>query len=467
MNPDEVRRIAHVIEPERTLDAGQLDGATAIAGTSRSVAISGAAGTGKTTMLKVAGAALRRQGRNLIIVAPTKKASAVAGRETQSDSSSLHQLLHDYGWRWTTGDSGATSWTRLSPGDIDPATAKTYAGPRIRIRPGDRIVVDEAGMLDLEAARGLVDVLERTGAGAALVGDERQALPVGHSGAMALFWRSAADQVELSTIHRYKDPSWADLSLRLREPRNQEAAAAVADELLKNGHVVLTSNDAAAQQAMVDGWIDASRSGQTIALVTATHAEAQAVSEMIQARRMQNGTVSTDGCVLGQAGQAIFIGDVVQTRQNDGRADVQNRQSWIVKKITSEWVVLVSAFDSSDLRNISHDYANSHLHLGYATTVYGVQGETTDLSLVGPGVDAAGLYVGLTRGKQSNSVILVAPTEVSAKSQLMEMMQRGSIEETLQASRGAAQVEFNRAAQARFGPRAPVSREGVGPAASP
>ncbi len=467
MNPDEVRRIAHVIEPERTLDASQVDGARAIAGTSRTVAISGAAGTGKTTMLKVAGAALRRQGRNMMIVAPTKKASAVAGRETQSDSSSLHQLLHDYGWRWRTGDAGATSWTRLSPGDTDPATARTYAGPRIRMRPGDRIVVDEAGMLDLEAASALVDVLERTGAGVALVGDERQALPVGHSGAMALFWRAAADQVELSTIHRYSDPSWADLSLRLREPRTQEVAAGVADELVRTGHVVLTSNDAAAQQAMVDGWIDASRRGQTIALVTATHAEAQAVSEIIQARRMESGAVSTDGCVLGQEGQAIFVGDVVQTRRNDGHSDVQNRQSWIVKKITSERVVLVSAFDSSDLRNISHDYAGSHLHLGYATTVYGVQGETTELSIVGPGVDAAGLYVGLTRGKQSNSVILVAPTEASAKSQLTEMMQRGSIEETLQASRRAARVEFNRAAQASPGPRAPVPGAMVGPAPLP
>ena len=466
MNPDEVRRIAHVIEPERTLDASQVDGATAIAGTSRSVAISGAAGTGKTTMLKVAGAALRRQGRNMIIVAPTKKASAVAGRETQSDSSSLHQLLHDYGWRWTTGDTGATIWTRLSRGETDPATARTYIGPRIRIRPGDRILVDEAGMLDLEAASALIDVLDRTGAGVALVGDEHQALPVGHSGAMALFWRSAPDQIELSTIHRYKDPSWADLSLRLREPRNQEVATGVADELLRTGHVVLTSSDSAAQEAMVAGWIEASRRGQTIALVTATHAEAQAVSEVIQARRIEGGAVSTDGCVLGQAGQAIFIGDVVQTRRNDGVADVQNRQSWVVKKITSDRVVLVSASDSSDLRNISHDYASSHLHLGYATTVYGVQGETTDLSLVGPGVDAAGLYVGLTRGKQSNSVILVAPTVASAKPILVDMMQRGTIEETLQASRSAARVEFNRAAQSNVDPSALVSRERVGPAAS-
>lgn len=466
MRPDEVRAVAAVLEPEQILDDGQVDGASAIAGTSGSVAVSGAAGTGKTTMLKVANAALRRHGRNMIIVAPTKKASDVAGREAQSASSSLHQLLFDYGWRWTTGDTGATVWTRLSAGDVDPVTGGTYTGPRIRIRPGDRIVVDEAGMLDLEAANALVDVLERTGAGVALVGDERQALPVGHSGAMALFWRYTADQVELSTIHRYKDPAWADLSLRLRDPRNEGVASAVADELIVTHHVVFTDSDTAAREVMIDGWLDAHQSGKSIALVTATHTEAQAVSEGIQARRIAGGEIPTNRCVVGQGGQAIFVGDVVQTRRNEGSSGVQNRQSWIVKKVTAEKVVLMSVTDSADLRNISLDYACSHLHLGYASTVYGVQGETTDLSLVGPGVDAAGLYVGLTRGKTNNSVVLVAPTAASGKSQLIETMQRGAIEETLDASRAAARLELNRAAQAGASPVVGAHQEGVGPSAS-
>ncbi|WP_369964033.1 AAA family ATPase [Leifsonia sp. EB34] len=461
MDPDEVRAIAGVVEPERTLDDGQVDGATAIAGTSRTVTVSGAAGTGKTTMLKVANAALRRHGRNMIIVAPTKKASDVAGRETRSAASSLHQLLFDYGWRWTTAETGATTWTCLNAGDFDTLTGGTYAGPRMRIRPGDRIVVDEAGMLDLESASALIDVLNRTGAGAALVGDERQALPVGHSGAMALFWRYAADQVELTTIHRYKDPMWADLSLRLRDPRDNEVAAGVADDLVDTRHVVLADGDAAAREAMIDGWFEAHQSGKSIALVTATHTEAQSVSEGIQARRIAIRAIKTNTCVVGQAGQVIFVGDVVQTRRNDGSADVQNRQSWIVKKVTPDKVVLASTTDSSDLRNVSHSYAGSHLHLGYASTVYGVQGETTDLSIVGPGVDAAGLYVGLTRGKVDNSVIVVAASEASAKSQLIEMMQRGAIEETLEASRAAARVELSRAAQRTTGSVVGAGRQSV------
>lgn len=443
----EIDAIASIVEPEHRLDRGQSAGAGSIAGTSRSVAISGAAGTGKTTMLKVAGAALRRQGRNMIIVAPTKKASAVAGRETGSTSSSLHQLLHDYGWRWIHNQAGATEWLTLRPGDVDPTSGGIYEGARTVIRPGDRIVVDEAGMLDLEAANALVEVLLRTGAGVAVVGDERQALPVGHSGAMALFWSHAADQVELVEVHRFRDRSWADLTLRLREPQGEDATNVVADELVDTGHVMLANNEAEARHAMVSAWFDAAGHGQTIALVTSTHAEAQEISESIQARRIEAGAMDTSRAALGQGGQAIFVGDIVQTRRNDSTAEVQNRQNWAVKQITPTHVVLASATDSSDLKKISLEYAGSHLHLGYASTVYGVQGETTDRAVVGPGIDASGLYVGLTRGRVENTVVVIAATPAAAKAELVEMMQRQTVEDTIDVSRATARTELNRAAR--------------------
>ena len=306
LDTGQVAAIGHAIEPERTLDEGQLAGAAAIGGTSRNVVISGPAGTGKTTMLKVAGAALRLVGHNMIIVAPTKKASAVAGRETMSSSSSLHQLLHDYGWRWQKAVSGATVWKRLSIGEKDPISNELYRGPRMRIDRGDRIVVDEAGMLDLEAASALLDVVRDTGAGVALVGDQRQALPVGHSGAMALFWRRSLRHVELTTTHRFKDPEWADLTMRVRDPRSDDEVRDVADELIRTNHVVMTNSDIAARDAMVEGWFDATRRRETISLVTATHAEAQEISEAIQSRRIEAGAISTTSAFSGQSGQAII-----------------------------------------------------------------------------------------------------------------------------------------------------------------
>lgn len=461
----EITAVANAIQPDRELDAGQVKGASSIAGTDRIVAIAGAAGTGKTTMLKVAGAALRRRGRNMIIVAPTKKASAVAGRETESASSSLHQLLHDYGWRWNMNTAGAVEWSCLSIGDRDPLTGAQYAGPRIAIRSGDRIVVDEAGMLDLEAASALLDVVNRTGASVAVVGDQHQALPVGHSGAMALFWRRATRQIELLTIHRFNDPTWGDLSLKLRKPRGADDAKTVAEELIDSGHVVLANSDVEAREALVDGWFAATSARQSIALVTSTHAEAQAVNEDIQARRINAGKISTRESTAGQGGQQIFVGDVVQTRRNDTVADVQNRQNWVVRSVSAEHVTLAAAGDATDLRRITREYAESHLHLAYATTVYGVQGETTDVSLVGPGVDAAGLYVGMTRGRSDNKAIVIAPTKAHAADELVETMQRQTVEETIEKSRAAARVEFNRAAKTEAGPvRLPNQERVSGPA---
>jgi hypothetical protein len=444
---NEVVAIASIAEPARELNSEQLAGASSIAGTAGIVCISGAAGAGKTTMLKVAGVALRQSGRNMIIVAPTKKASSVAGREANSSSSSLHQLLHDYGWRWRMNDAGRVDWIKLNPGDIDGDSGVTYGGPAHEIRAGDRIVVDEAGMLELEAANALLDVIARTGAGVAMVGDQRQALPVGHSGAMALFWRRAPRRVELTTIHRFRDPEWAQLSLRLREPDSSADMHAIAQKLIETEHVLLADSDATAGAAMVDAWFQASQHGETIALVTATHAESQIISEAIQARRIAAGQVSTECQFIGQGGQVIRIGDIVQTRRNDSTTGVENRQSWTVRKITDDdHVVLAATGNSTDVRRVSTSYAADHVHLGYASTVYGVQGETTDRSMVGPGVDAAGLYVGLTRGRQRNDIVLIAPTPSAAERELVEMMQRQPIEETLEKSRAAARQEFRRAA---------------------
>jgi ATP-dependent exoDNAse (exonuclease V) alpha subunit len=311
---------------------------------------------------------------------------------------------------------------------------------------GDRIVVDEAGMLDLDAANALAQLALETGVGIAAVGDPNQALPIGHSGAMALLRHNSAETAELLDVHRFKDPEWGRFTLELRRAETGEDRSSLATRLVETGHVQLANNTTGVEKAMTDAWFEATNRRETISLITATHNEAQAVSESIQARRIQTGALSTQRVALGQAGQTLLEGDIVQTRRNNGRSGVENRQNWILHQITNEGLVLASVSDSTLFRKISHDYAAHHIHLGYASTVYGAQGETTDRSIVGPGVDAAGLYVGLTRGRVSNNVILTAATPRAAAAELTEMMQRGTIEPTIQASRDAAREELNRSA---------------------
>jgi hypothetical protein len=88
------------------------------------------------------------------------------------------------------------------------------------------------------------------------------------------------------------------------------------------------------------------------------------------------------------------------------------------------------------------------LQLAYASTVHGTQGETVDASFVCPDVDAAGLYVGLTRGRLHHEALAVAPNDRVAKAKVAARMLRGGTELTMQDAVRAADAELRRAAKA-------------------
>jgi len=447
------------------LDDAQLAAASAIAGSSHLVSITGPAGSGKTTLLRVARDALRLQRRAVVLIAPTKKAAVVAEREVGVAASSLHALLADHGWRWEDDAAGGQRWSRLGIGKIDEATGQRYFGPqRFVLRRGDRVVVDEAGMVDLRSADALASVLEETGAGIAMIGDPLQAAPVGHVGAMALLTRTADNVVELRAVHRFADPQYGKLTLRLRNVSSATEATAVAAELDAGGHVSHVASTDAAHDAMVGAWFERVGCGERVALVVATNDDADAISEAIQQRRLDAGELKPDAVALGRGGQRMLVGDVIQTRRNDRAADVQNRATWIITGIDDDRLLLANTADSTEQRAIRADYAAEHAHLAYASTVHGIQGETVDASIVGPGVDAAGLYVGLTRGRRWNEAIVVAGSADAAREELADAMRRGVPEPTIEDSRRAAQIDLSRAARRVVAPAAmdPVVR----PAAS-
>jgi hypothetical protein len=446
-----IERIARrVLQSGMSLGRRQVDAAAAIAGTDRLVSVTGPAGSGKTSMLRVARAALMMQRRRLLIVAPTKKAASVAAREVGAETSSLHALLRDHGWRWTRDNAGAEVWTRLREGDTDPDTRGIYRGPRrYPMRALDRIVVDEAGMVDLHSANALLDVVAEAGASVAMVGDPLQAMPVGHAGAMALLTRRATATVELDTVHRFRQPDYAALTLRMRDATTDEDAAGVAESLHAGGHILRVADQQNAQTRMVDAYFAAQHRRKTIALVTGTNDEADAINEAIQQQRVERGELRGGVMIAGVGGQRILEGDVVQTRRNDGIAGVENRARWTVASIERERIRLVSMSDPHDARTVSTDYAADAMHLSYASTVHGIQGETTDTSIVGPGVDAAGLYVGMTRGRVENLALVVAGTDTAARAVVAQCLRRGRPEATIDESRRAAAAELFRAARPR------------------
>jgi nucleoside-triphosphatase THEP1 len=459
-NKEIVDAAAAVLQDGIELESRQVAAAAAIAGTDRLVSVTGPAGAGKTTMLRVAREAITRRGSRMIVVAPTKKAASVAGREIGASASSLHALLADHGLRWGRDDAGAEVWTRVQVGEIDPATGAVYSGPRrFALRPGDRIVVDEAGMVDLHTAAALATLAQESGVGIAMVGDHLQARPVGHSGAMAMLTRRATAVVELTSVHRFTDPAYADLTLRMREPASTDNAHAVARELADRGHVHRAADHIQARDVMVEAYFRWASSRRRVALVTGTNEEADAINEAIQQRRVDLGQLSDRRIAAGQGEQRLLEGDIVQTRRNDRAADVENRAVWTIHRITATGLELRSMTDSSDLRVVPHEYAAEHVHLAYASTVHGIQGETTDAAIVGPGVDAAGLYVGMTRGRTHNEAIAIARTDAAAIDQIADSMMRGIPEVTIDDAIRAARRELAGAARPPAGGPPPELRE--------
>ena len=191
------------------VDPAQAAVVGALAGDGPLVVVEGAAGVGKTTALRTTNDLLARRGQRLVVVTPTLKAAEVAAAETGADGHSAAWLIHQHGWRWDTDGH----WARRP--DTEPVAAA-------QLHPGDLLLVDEAGMLDQDTARALFTVADETGARVALVGDRHQLPAVGRGGVLdhAIAWAHPTAVVSLEKVHRFTDPDYAALTLRMRAGEN-------------------------------------------------------------------------------------------------------------------------------------------------------------------------------------------------------------------------------------------------------
>ena len=404
---------------EQGLDADQARAAAEVASTRPLVVVEGAAGAGKTTMLGAAIRAAERESRAVRLVTPTKKAAEVAASELGVPTDSLAALVHAHGFRWNTDGV----WTRLAPGDADPETGATYRGPSkdAQLVPGERIVVDEAGMLDQDTALALLTVADEAGATLTLVGDRAQLPAVGRGGVFDVAAALVPRVFDLTSLHRFTDPDYAQLTLNLRTGRDP---AKLFDRLHALGLVVLHEDAEALRAAVAAKQIDGA------AITAATNDEARELNALIRENRVRARLVDDARTAEGSDGLSIGRGDLIQTRRNDSDVGVANRQTWIVQHVGDDGELWVR--DAASERKQQHSvrlhagYVAEHTHLAYASTAYGVQGMTAPEShtILSDALDAAGVYVGLTRGREANRLHIVAADLGDARGQFTAALDR-------------------------------------------
>jgi thymidine kinase len=427
------------------LNAGQSAAVAALAGDRPLAVVEGAAGAGKTTTLAAAHDLLDQQGRRLLVVTPTLKAAKVAAAEVGAAAGSAAWLAYQHGWRW----NGDGAWTRLAPGQADPVTGRVYAGPTeaARLRPGDLLVVDEAGMLDQDTARALLTVADECRVRVALLGDRHQLAAVGRGGVLDL----AADAVDpaahltLDGVHRFTrsdaglvlpDTEYADLTLAMR---TSDDPAAVFDALLARGQIRLHPDATTLQEAIAAAAAEHHRRGEHVTVVVDTREQAADLNAAIRERRVADRLVDDQRVAITGSGQRIGGGDRIATRRNDRDLGVANRDIWVVTAVGRNGALLVTPAgpvsgddlgsvtpDPGGARVLPADYVTAHVELAYAGTAHGVQGETVTAShvVVGEHTGAASAYVGMTRGRTANTAHLVATDPAEAREQWLAVFAR-------------------------------------------
>lgn len=380
----------------------------------------------------------------MIVVTPTLKAARVAATEVGTSAFSAAWLAHQHGFRWNTDGR----WTRVPADRIDRAAV---------LRPGDELVVDEAGMLDQDTAQALLTIADETGARLVLLGDRHQLPAVGRGGVLdlALRWAPPEAVKQLTTVHRFADPNYANLSLQMR---TGERSGEVFDALLGRGEIVVHGSEAEAIQAIaaVRGLVLADTRDQVAALNAAIRDQrADDAGGRNGEHRGERGGVLTT-----RAGEVIGVGDLVATRRNDRDLGVANRDTWTVTAVDAAGTLVVSGRPGD--RALPSGYAREHVELAFATTVYGAQGETVDDAhlLVGETTGAAAAYVGMTRGRKANTAHLVADSVEDARAQWVAVFARDRADlGPAHAARVAAE-DID-----RYGPRARPRRAPDGAAA--
>lgn len=337
------------------------------------------AGSGKTTVLGVAGAAVAASGSTVVAIAPTHKAVAElagAGLAAETVARFRHRL------------------------DDGPLAA------------GSVVIIDEVSQLGTRDAAAVLDVVAATpGAQVWFVGDARQAQSVPAGGLADYLERLAADSwvpaVGLDRNRRQRDPAERDALARFR------AGDVEASQTVRTAHgwEHELGTPAGTRQAMAEAAVaDADRHGvEGVVMLAVSHADSEDLAD--RARAVRAGRGELRGPVLvgpGWSGPRTYAaGDRVLLHANvDPGAGVCNGATGTVLDVGGDGmdvmfdaglrvqlpVVMVAGCRHDGTPNLSH---------GWVRTVAGAQGGTwSQVHLLGtPGLDRQTGYVGQSRGR--------------------------------------------------------------------
>ncbi|GAA0812098.1 MobF family relaxase [Spirilliplanes yamanashiensis] len=375
------------------LDPGQRRLVAAFATSDALLAVGiGAAGTGKTTAMRAYLHTARAHGRSVVPLATSAASAAVLAADLGVPAENLHKFLHDHRHAAPT----------TPPGEPAPRAAA------FEVRPGDVILVDEAGMAGTFNLDRLRVVAVRHGAVIRLLGDHRQLAAVESGGVLRLI-ATDVGAAELETVHRFTDPAEAAATTKLR----------VGDSTALDHYETRNRIRGGSRHAMLDGvytgWHADIAAGKVSIMCAAANRDVAALAARARLDRVTLGRVEPGGVAL-HDGNTAGRGDWVIARRNErrlthhnGRDFVRNGDGWTVTARHRDGSLTVRHLRHRGTLRLPADYVAAHVELLYATTVHRAQGDTVDTThaLVTGEVARENLYVAATRARERTHLYTV------------------------------------------------------------
>lgn len=413
LNADQRRAVRHVLDSN-----------------DRVILVRGAAGTGKTTMMKEAVAGIEAGGKRVFVFAPSADASRGVLREVEgfADADTVSRLLVD---------------------------------ERLQARIAGQVIwIDEAGLLGSRMMGRVFDLADRLGARVILSGDRRQHGSVERGAALRLLEEEAGlVPAEIREIQRQRG-DYREAVRALSEGRTEDGFR----ELDRLGWI-REVGETERYKALAEDYVATVEEGKTALVVSPTHLEGEWITDEIRARLKQAGRLGegertflalesanltgaekadplnySPGDVLvyhqnargHRKGERVIVGDeplpldqaerfqlyrpsvlpiapgdVLRITRNGTTADGRHR-------LNNGALYTVRGFDAGGnivLANgwtVSKDYG--HLAHGYVVTSHASQGKTVDRVFIGqssnslPASSREQFYVSVSRGRESATI---------------------------------------------------------------
>lgn len=339
----------------------------------RVATIIGPAGAGKTTMLKSVAESYRRADRPVCVLALAANAARVVTDETG-----------------LTADTIASRSRR-----------------RLQLPKNGLVLVDEASMVPTLTLRQLVLEAHANGSRLGLVGDYAQ-MGSPDAGGLLRDLASLPSATKLTSVRRFRERWERSASIQLHE---RQPVATL--HYFEHDRIIETTSEHG-HDSVAGAWFADRTKGLESLIVVDTNSEAADISATCRDLLDRAGVLG-DAVGIGADRNELRIGDQIQTRDNDSRLRtsdgrrVLNRDVWTVTSGTDDGTVLAKHVRHCRTVEITPEYVEHHTVLAYGATIAGAQGRTTDTGhvLVSPRTNAASLYVGMTRGRQTNHAHVV------------------------------------------------------------